>query len=622
MRHKTDYAFVIAALAVFVFAAPLVYGDIVVDTLNEPGSQYAWSGITGNDVTAFAYDAADKPASLTGTSLRLTYAGNTSWWGAWQGEYVAPTFDLSAETTIKIWAKADQPGIHITLHLITGAMGSVGSGGSIGSTADLTTQWAQYEIPISSFAVDAWYNSGTGNNTIPVTWTNIQCFQYQVGSASGSPAATVWIDHIEAVGALGVGVATVLPAKGASVGTLPQISVTFSKSVTGVDAGDLTVNGSAAAQVTGSGAGPYIFTGYAAPAAGTANVVLASGGIVAGADVFPGDNWTYAIEDWMLATAPLAVVPVTLDGILNPAEWADGNSYYFDGTDQVRPGWIEGTVIPASDFSCTFTVKHDANFVYVGIRIYDDILIEDGPDSPDWRDDRMEMYFDTDNSNTANITPPLDGPGGFQMSYDARNYGGAYFAGFNSWWWARASSDSLHVMTYEFKIAKVLTSGTLTVTMVTGGTYGFDLSPDDADTAGTVRDHQIWWNSMTGNAWNNETTWGDIYLSPNPKVLPVPDVPLGVVATPSSGSVRIGWYESNYASEYRVKRGQTPGGPYPQVTTTTARTKLVTGLTNGLTYYFVVTAANATGESAPSSQVQATPQAGISLGSRKWHLFE
>ncbi len=82
-----------------------------------------------------------------------------------------------------------------------------------------------------------------------------------------------------------------VPQRFSAVDALPQVSVTFSEAVTGVTAGDLTVNGSAATAVSGSGAGPYVFSGYAAPAAGSTAIALASGSI-AGGVAFGGDSWT------------------------------------------------------------------------------------------------------------------------------------------------------------------------------------------------------------------------------------------------------------------------------------------------------------------------------------------
>lgn len=88
------------------------------------------------------------------------------------------------------------------------------------------------------------------------------------------------------------------PASSANIGQLPTVAVTFSEPVFGVQAAHLTVNGSAATSVSGSGAGPYIFGGFAAPADGAVNVQ------VAGSDIkdiyensFSAGTWAYTKAD-------------------------------------------------------------------------------------------------------------------------------------------------------------------------------------------------------------------------------------------------------------------------------------------------------------------------------------
>ncbi len=68
------------------------------------------------------------------------------------------------------------------------------------------------------------------------------------------------------------------------------------------------------------------------------------------------------------------------------------------------------------------------------------------------------------------------------------------------------------------------------------------------------------------------------------------------------------WAASAGATSYRVKRSATDGGPYTTVTTTSGTTFTNTGLTSGVTYYFVVTAVNAAGESGNSPQASAIPR--------------
>lgn len=71
-----------------------------------------------------------------------------------------------------------------------------------------------------------------------------------------------------------VTVSSVMPARASSIASLDSVQVTFSTEVQNVTAGHLTVNGSAATSVTGSGAGPYTFTGYTPPSNGTVFVQL------------------------------------------------------------------------------------------------------------------------------------------------------------------------------------------------------------------------------------------------------------------------------------------------------------------------------------------------------------
>lgn len=86
-----------------------------------------------------------------------------------------------------------------------------------------------------------------------------------------------------------------------------------------------------------------------------------------------------------------------------------------------------------------------------------------------------------------------------------------------------------------------------------------------------------------------------------------PATPTGLNATGGYGQVAFTWNTSSGATSYNLKRGTVSGGPYPTVTNVTTASCTTTGLVNGTTYYFVVSALNAAGESTNSSQVSATP---------------
>ena len=88
---------------------------------------------------------------------------------------------------------------------------------------------------------------------------------------------------------------------------------------------------------------------------------------------------------------------------------------------------------------------------------------------------------------------------------------------------------------------------------------------------------------------------------------------LTATATGNVGEVALAWPASVGATSYDVKRATVSGGPYTTVACTTTTTYTDTGLLNGTTYYYVVSAAysagpNAGGESVDSSEARATPQ--------------
>jgi endo-1,4-beta-xylanase len=87
-----------------------------------------------------------------------------------------------------------------------------------------------------------------------------------------------------------------------------------------------------------------------------------------------------------------------------------------------------------------------------------------------------------------------------------------------------------------------------------------------------------------------------------------PPPPTGLVATAGNAQVQLSWNASTGATAYNVKRATTSGGPYTTVATVTGTSFTNTGLTNGTTYFFVVSATNSNGESANSGQVSAMPQ--------------
>jgi fibronectin type 3 domain-containing protein len=90
-----------------------------------------------------------------------------------------------------------------------------------------------------------------------------------------------------------------------------------------------------------------------------------------------------------------------------------------------------------------------------------------------------------------------------------------------------------------------------------------------------------------------------------------PAAPTNLVAAPGNASVTLAWTASTGATSYNVKRSTTDGGPYTQLAAPTSSGYTDSTVTNGTTYFYVVSALNADGESANSAQASATPQAPI-----------
>ena len=93
-----------------------------------------------------------------------------------------------------------------------------------------------------------------------------------------------------------------------------------------------------------------------------------------------------------------------------------------------------------------------------------------------------------------------------------------------------------------------------------------------------------------------------------------PAAPSGLTATAATGQVSLSWTASHGASSYSIKRSTASGGPYAQIGTATTNGYVDTNVTQGTTYYYVVTASNSSGQSGDSNQVSATPPKGSFSG--------
>lgn len=86
-----------------------------------------------------------------------------------------------------------------------------------------------------------------------------------------------------------------------------------------------------------------------------------------------------------------------------------------------------------------------------------------------------------------------------------------------------------------------------------------------------------------------------------------PDAPSNLAATAEKSKVELTWASITGATGYNVKRSTTAGGPYTTVVTNVTTTSYTdTSVSDGNTYYYVVTAVTSNGESSNSNEVSTT----------------
>jgi len=86
-----------------------------------------------------------------------------------------------------------------------------------------------------------------------------------------------------------------------------------------------------------------------------------------------------------------------------------------------------------------------------------------------------------------------------------------------------------------------------------------------------------------------------------------PAIPNAVTAKPGNGEVALRWSAVAGATSYHLKRSTSSGGSYTQIAAPSFAGYTDVGVKNGTTYYYVVSAVDAVGESANSAQVSAKP---------------
>jgi hypothetical protein len=119
---------------------------------------------------------------------------------------------------------------------------------------------------------------------------------------------------------------------------------------------------------------------------------------------------------------------------------------------------------------------------------------------------------------------------------------------------------------------------------------------------------QVFYYVVSAVNGSGEST-NSLQVSATP-TLGAPAAPTGLAATAGNAQVALTWTASSYATGYNVKRSTNSGGPFTSIGTTTSPTVTYSdssGLNNGTTYYYVVSATGTGGTGPDTAPVSATP---------------
>jgi fibronectin type 3 domain-containing protein len=147
----------------------------------------------------------------------------------------------------------------------------------------------------------------------------------------------------------------------------------------------------------------------------------------------------------------------------------------------------------------------------------------------------------------------------------------------------------------SYNVKRATTSGAeATISSGTGAGY----------TDSTVSNGTKYYYVVTAvNTAGESASSSEVNATPN---LAVPAVPTGLTATPSDKQVALAWTASAGAASYNVKRSTTSGSEVT-ISSPTSASYTDSSVSNGTKYYYEVSAVNAAGQSANSSEVNATP---------------
>ncbi|RJP25326.1 MAG: hypothetical protein C4527_17400 [Candidatus Omnitrophota bacterium] len=206
-------------------------------------------------------------------------------------------------------------------------------------------------------------------------------------------------------------------------------------------------------------------------------------------------------------TAPKVSAAPKIDGTISAGEYAGAqeiNVTHYTGNYAMADEWE----LEVGDHDWSAWAVHDDAAIYVAVKVIDDIIVADTApagteDQSTWEDDSVEIFFDSDASDTRGRVSSNLWEGQYVFTTNGAwrdNEANNPLFGASDDWFA-ASTVGGGGYTVEFKVVK-------DSLFEMKDTMGFEIAVNDDDTG--ARKTQLAWNGYP----HNEATYGNITLSP------------------------------------------------------------------------------------------------------------
>ncbi|MGO9231837.1 MAG: glycoside hydrolase family 44 protein, partial [Bryobacteraceae bacterium] len=171
----------------------------------------------------------------------------------------------------------------------------------------------------------------------------------------------------------------------------------------------------------------------------------------------------------------------------------------------------------------------------------------------------------------------------------------------------RSSDGALTVMVINKQTGSTPVTISLANFSSTGTASAYQISSATQTSINSLGSVTVASNSISATVPSQSVT---LFVIPAGSVTTAPTAPTGLAATVGNGTVTLTWSAGGGATSYTVQRGSSSSGPFTAIGTVTSpspTTYTDTGLTDGTTYFYVVSGTNKSGTGPNSTSVSATP---------------